>query len=125
MLTDYKFMCFSGKVKCSFTCTERKSQSGLRVTFFDEEWNVLPFERQYRKSDNYIPKPYLYDKMVRVAEKLSAGFPFVRVDLYDINGQIYFGEITLYPGCGFEPFQPEEWDFKMGDLIELEGCNIR
>lgn len=118
-LIDYKFMCFNGEVKCSFTCSERFSKDGLKVTFFDKDWNVMPFERHYPKSANPPTKPINYDKMLQFAEKLSKGIPFVRVDFYEINGKLYFGELTFYPGSGFEEFTPEEWDYKLGSWINL------
>ena len=66
-LKDFKLMCFNGEVKCSFVCSQRYSDDGLRVTFFDREWNVMPFERHYRKSDIKIPKPQKYEKMIELA----------------------------------------------------------
>lgn len=118
-LYDYKFMVFNGKVRCTFVCSERFSAEGLKVTFFDENWKVLPFERHYRRSNNPIPKPTNYELMVELAEKLAKGIRFVRVDFYEVNGNVYFGEMTFYPGSGFEEFTPQEWDFKMGDWLEL------
>ena len=118
-IPDYKFMCFNGTVKCSFVCTDRYSSDGLKVTFFDRNWDVMPFERHYPKSYVKIPKPENYEMMVELAEKLSKGIPFVRVDFYNVNGQIYFGELTFYPGSGFEEFSPEEWDYILGDWINL------
>ena len=118
-LIDYKFMCFNGKVKCSFVCTGRFSKDGIKVTFYDNDWNIMPFKRCHLRDNIPIEKPYSYDKMVAAAEKLSAGLPFARIDFYEINREPYFGEITLYPGCGYEAFQPDEWDFRMGDWIKL------
>lgn len=118
-LVDYKFMCFNGKVQCSFTCTERFSGSGLKVSFFDIDWNRLPFIRQYPQSTVDIKKPKNYDEMVIMAEKLSKGIPFVRIDFYEINKKMYFGEITFFPGSGYEKFTPEEWDLKLGEMINL------
>lgn len=118
-LEDYKLMCFNGECKCSFVCTDRYEQTGLRVTFFDRNWNKLPFSRHYPSSTKKIEKPSNYDEMVRIAETLSKNIPFVRVDLYNIDGKIYFGELTFYPGSGFEEFEPEEWDYKLGELIKL------
>lgn len=117
-LTDYKVMCFGGKAKMIFTCTERFGD-GLKVTFFDLDWNKLPFERHYPASKKDIPKPKNLKKMIELSEKLAEGIPFVRIDWYEINGKLYFGEYTFYPGSGFEEFTPEEWDKKLGDLIDL------
>ena len=120
-LIDYKFMCFNGKVKCSFTCSERFSKDGLKVTFFDKDWNIMPFERHYPASKNPPKKPINYDKMIQFSEQLSQGISFVRVDFYEINGQLFFGELTFYPGSGFEEFTPEEWDYKLGDFLKLKN----
>lgn len=118
-LNDYKFMCFNGEVKCSFVCTERRSNDGLKVTFFDLNWNKLPFERHYPASKKEIEKPINYDLMVKLSSILSKDIPFVRVDWYEINGKAYFGELTFFPGNGFEEFRPEEWDYKIGDMLKL------
>lgn len=123
-LMDYKLMCFNGVVRCCFTCTERFSGNGLKVTFFDNDWNVMPFERHYPKSDKPIKKPVCYGQMIEFAEHLSHGIPFVRVDFYEINGVVYFGELTFYPGDGMEEFSPIEWDYKLGDWITLPEVNI-
>lgn len=118
-LRDYKFMCFNSKVKCSFVCSNRFSEDGLHVTFFDTQWNVMPFERHYPSIKEGLSKPQNYEKMVELAERLSENIPFVRVDFYEINGKIYFGELTFYPGSGFEEFTPEEWDYTLGSWIDL------
>ncbi len=118
-LIDYKFMCFNGKVKCSFLCTNRFSEGGLRVTFYDNEWKKMPFERHYPSESVLAEKPHCYDEMTYLAEKLSAGIPFVRVDFYEIEGHPFFGEMTFYPGNGTEEFTPEEWDYKLGEWIKL------
>lgn len=118
-LLDYKFMCFNGKVKCIFICSDRYSDSGLKVTFFNKNWNKMPFERHYPSSNKLIPKPLNYELMIELAEKLSKGVPFLRVDFYEVNGKIYFGELTFYPGSGVEEFTPIEWDYILGSWIQL------
>lgn len=118
-LYDYKFMCYNGQVKCSFVCTERQSESGLKVTFFDREWNRMPFERHYHASSQEIKRPDCYDEMLAIAEKLSQNIPFVRIDLYEISGKIYFGEYTFYPGGGLEEFSDEKWDRLLGDWMVI------
>ena len=122
-LTDYKLMCFQGKVKCIFTCTERFAGSGLKVTFFDENWVKLPFERHYKSSEKEIERPHNLTKMIELAEKLSNGIPFVRVDFYEINGKIYFGEMTFYPGYGFEEFSPDSWDYILGEWLDISSVH--
>lgn len=121
-LIDYKLMCFDGKVKCLFVCTDRFDKEGLKVTFYDREWNKLPFSRKYPTEDN-IKRPVTLDKMIVLAEKLSKGIPFVRIDFFEVNEHPYFGEITFYPGSGWEQFQPEIWDSILGSWISLPEIN--
>lgn len=118
-LKDYKFMCFNGEVKCSFVCLNRNSRNGLNIDFYDMDWKPMPFERHYHNSGTIIPKPKNFNKMVEFAEKLSKDIPFVRVDFYETNGQLYFGELTFYPGSGFEEFTPESFDYLLGGWIKL------
>ena len=125
-MVDYKFMCFNGKVKCTFTCTNRRSENGLNVTFFDNNWQRLPFERHYPADKNTIPKPACFDEMKQLSERIAVdmGISFVRIDFYEVNHEIKFGEITLFPGAGFEEFTPAEWDNKLGNWIALSKSKI-
>lgn len=118
-LKDYKFMCFNGAVKCAFTCTERFSEDGLKVTFFDEQWNELPFTRKYPRAEKPVEKPLHFDEMKKIAEKVSHNIPFIRVDFYEVNGKLFIGELTLFPGSGLEVFEPAEWDSILGRWINL------
>ena len=118
-INDYKIMCFNGNPKCSFVCSNRNSSEGLCVNFYDYNWNPLPFERHYPRNKNEIEKPSQYDKMIELSKKLSKGIPFVRVDFYQKGEQIYFGELTFYPGSGMEEFTPDEWDEKLGGWLNL------
>ncbi|MBQ7410442.1 MAG: glycosyl transferase [Clostridia bacterium] len=122
-LKDYKLMVFGGKVKYSFVCTNRNSKKGLCINFYDKEWNPMPFERHYPKNNKEIKKPENYELMVEFAELLGKDIPFIRVDFYEVTGKIYFGELTFYPGSGVEEFSPEEWDYKLGELIKLPKIN--
>ena len=124
-MIDYKFLCFDGKVKMIFTCTERFEKTGLKVTFFDLNWNKQSFERHYPVSVKKIDKPPNLALMIKLAEQLSEGIPFVRVDSYEIKGQIYFGEMTFFPGGGMEEFRPEEWDMRLGRWIKLPNVSIK
>lgn len=118
-LKDYKFMCFNGKAKCLFVCSNRNTPSGLNVNIYDMDWNPMPFERRYPRSNKILPKPKNFDLMVELAEKLSRNITFVRVDFYDIHDKVYFGELTLYPGSGFEEFIPKSYDYLLGSWLEL------
>lgn len=70
-----------------------------------------------------IKKPDSFDRMIKLSEQLSKKIPFVRVDFYDINGKIYFGELTFYPGSGFEKFKPQKYDNILGSWIDTSECN--
>ncbi|MEK5066209.1 ATP-grasp fold amidoligase family protein [Cytobacillus sp. FSL R5-0596] len=118
-LLDYKFMCFNGEVKCLFICSGRNKEEGLKVDFYDVDWNLMPFYRKYPNSGKKIPKPEGFNMMIEYAKLLSEPFPFVRVDFYEVNGKIYFGELTFFPGSGLEFFSPESYDNLLGSWIEL------
>lgn len=117
-LRDYKFFCFSGKVKASYISTDRMNGE-VKFNYYDKEFNKLNFKQSYDISSIDIIKPLNYDLMVELAEKLSLQFPHVRIDFYDINGKIYFGEFTFYHMSGFVKFNPEFWDEKFGSWIDL------
>ena len=118
-LFDYKFFCFNGNVHILYVSLDRGSKSGMKMDFFDMDWNKLPFIRKYENSQRNIKKPKNFEKMVELAEKLSKPFPFARVDFYELNNKIVFGEMTFYPGNGIEPFTPMEWDYKLGEMFQL------
>lgn len=115
-LIDYKLMVFNGKVKCSYTCTERSSSTGLKVTYFDMDWNKMPFERAHPVSEKPIEKPCNFDEMVRIAEVLAEPFTFARIDFYEVNTKLYVGEITLYP---IGTFEPNKYDSILGEWLAL------
>lgn len=118
-LRDYKFFCFDGKVNALFVATNR--QVDVRFDFFDPEFNHLPLKQYYPTADNYksIEKPINFEKMKVIASKLSEGIPHVRVDLYEINGKIFFGELTLFHFNGWKKFEPDYYDELFGSWIEL------
>lgn len=80
----------------------------------------MPFERHYPNSKNEILKPHNYEEMIRLSEILSKNIIFLRVDFYEINKKIYFGELTFYPGSGFEEFSPNKYDEIIGNMIEMK-----
>ena len=119
-LKDYKFFCFNGEPKALFVATDRnKPNEEVKFDFFDLEWNHLPLINGHPNAHRDIDKPAVFEKMIDIARILSKGIPHVRVDLYDINGNVYFGELTLSHFSGFVPFQPESWDYTFGSWLEL------
>lgn len=116
-LKDYKFFCFNGEPKALYVATDRGIDT--RFNFYDMQFNQLPFMQHYKNSTKKINKPQGFDEMVILATTLSTGIPHVRVDFYDVNGKIYFGELTFYHLSGLEKFEPDEWDYKLGSWLEL------
>ena len=119
-LRDYKFFCFNGEPKMLFIATDRENPNEeTKFDFFDMDFNLLPFTNGHEHAKNTPAKPKGFDTMVKLAHKLSAGIPHVRVDFYDINGHVYFGELTFYHWSGFVPFNPTDWDSKIGEWLKL------
>lgn len=119
-LKDYKFFCFGGKVKALFVATDRGVEGEeTKFDFFDENFKHLPLTNGHPNTKKTPKKPEFFDEMKRIAEILSKNIPHVRVDLYNINGKIYFGEMTFAHWSGFVPFQPEEWDYIFGSWLVL------
>ena len=119
-LKDYKFFCFDGKVKVLFVAKDRtKANEETKFDFFDENFNHLPFTNGHPNSEPPYVKPQNFEKMKELAEVLSKDIPHLRVDFYNINGKIYFGELTFFHWSGLTPFEPEEWDYKLGSWINL------
>ncbi len=118
-LNDYKVFCFNGHPKMTLVCSERFSSKNMIKTFFDNNWHMLPIVESGHRTDENIEKPVNFSKMLKLSEKLAEGIPFVRIDWYDINGKLYFGEITFYPNSGYEKFSPEKWNKIIGDYLNL------
>lgn len=116
-LLDYKFFCFSGKPELCFFCSDRRHH--VKSDFYDMDWNKQDFRWLYEPSGKVFPRPENLETMIKYAEILSEGFPHVRVDFYEIEGKIYFGELTFFHGGGLGWFKPEEIDYRLGDLIKL------
>ncbi len=119
-LRDYKFFCFNGKVKALYIATDRfKKEEDTKFDFFDENFNHLPFTNGYPNATRPIKRPGSFEKMKELSEVLSKDLRHLRVDLYEINGNIYFGELTFTHLSGLIPFNPIEWDYKFGEWIKL------
>lgn len=120
-LPDYKFFCFDGVPYCFYTMINYTHEhSKGQLGFFDMDFKLLPYYRKdFAKIDTQIEKPKNFDKMIEYAKILSKDFPHVRVDFYNIDGKIVFGELTFYNASGYTLFEPDEFDFIMGNKFIL------
>lgn len=122
-LTDYKFYCFGGNPRLLYVSRGLENHATARISFLNLDWTFAPFSRNDYASFEELPKrPASFDKMVKLARTLSEGIPFVRVDFYDVAGEPKFSEMTFHPCSGFMPFDPPEWDLRLGDMLSLEGA---
>jgi len=117
-LTDYKFFCFNGEPKIMYSSKDKSDDP--RTDFFDMEYNHLNMKMRDPNADVIPPKPHCFDLMKKISCELSAGFPHLRVDFYEVNGKIYVGELTLYHCSGFAEITPQEMALKMGLWIDLK-----
>lgn len=121
-LTDYKFFCFNGEPKFIYISSGLEDHNNAYISFFDLDGNRMPFRRSdYRDFPGNVAMPKHFEKMKEIAGLLAKkiGNCFVRVDLYEIHDQIYFSEFTFTPCGGYMPFEPEEYDLKMGEMLNL------
>ncbi|MCZ8537253.1 carbonic anhydrase [Paenisporosarcina quisquiliarum] len=116
-INDYKFICFNGKIDYIVFDVDR--HIGHKRNIYDAEWNFINVHTDYPNFGDCVPKPEGLDEMLRVAKILAEDFPFVRVDLYWVNNQVYFGELTFYPWTGYVQFHPDEFDYKLGEKFIL------
>ena len=119
-LKDYKFFCFNGEVKFLYVSQGLDHIETASISFLSKDWSWMPFRRMDFPPLDVLPeKPACYDKMIEVAERLSKGFPHVRVDLYDIDGNIVFGELTFYNSSGYMRLSPDKYDYVVGDMFDI------
>lgn len=121
-INDYKIFCYSGKPKYIVVDVDRYINH--KRNFYDIYWNKLDITSDCEQTENKIDKPKNLEKMLEVASKLSEDFPFVRVDLYNVDGKIYFGELTFYPWSGYVCFTPDDFDYELGKKFDLEKYKI-
>ncbi|MDD3944760.1 MAG: ATP-grasp fold amidoligase family protein [Bacteroidales bacterium] len=119
-LKDYKWFCFNGDPKALYVASDRNNkEEETKFDFFDADFNHLPIINGHPNSTKQILKPKSFEAMKIIASQLSQGIPHVRVDLYDINGNIYFGELTFFHWSGLMPFEPRSWDYQFGEWLSL------
>ena len=115
---DYKFYCFNGEPKFLYIMYHVGEHLGY-CNFYDIEFNKLKLRMHRPYIEETVEKPDTYEQMVEFSRKLSQGIRFIRIDFYEINGKLYFGEFTLTPSDGMGKFHPECWDEKIGEYLKL------
>ncbi len=119
-LPDYRFHVFGGKIEAIETILDIFARD-RRENMYDRDWRLLNVVHgQYPRYEKPLPRPARLDEMIRIAETIGRDFSYVRVDLYEIDGAVKFGELTFYPGAGHEKFNPPEWDDKFGQQWKLK-----
>lgn len=117
VLTDYKFFCFDGEPRVMYISND--GAENPRTDFFDMDFKHIPIKMKDPNAERTPIKPLNFELMKELARKLSRGFPFLRTDFYEINGNVYVGELTLYHNAGLSKIEPQEWNLKLGDYINL------
>ena len=120
-ITDYKFFCFNGKPNCIYVSTDLIHDRQAQIGFFYLDGKKMPLYRDDYADIPEVTLPMFYDEMMGAAEVLCKDFPFVRVDFFIAKGTWYFAELTFTPGAGMMPFNPEIYDLKWGQLIDISG----
>ena len=119
-LYDYKFFCFNGKVSYIYGLSGRNLGNSVQLGVYDEDFIKLDVSRNDERPQMIpLPKPQNFEEMKTLAESLSRDFPHVRVDLYNIDGKIVFGELTFYNAGGYMIFTPDKFDFEMGEKFDI------
>lgn len=116
---DYKFFCFNGEPRFLFVASDR--ETNVCFDFFDMEFNHIDLINGHPNSKSKINKPKNFDRMIEICKMLSKDFPHVRVDLYNEDGKIYFGELTFYHNAGLSRFTPKSFDLEFGKYFDIES----
>ena len=122
-LKDYKIFCFNGYPRLIMVDSDRFTNHKRNV--YDTNWEKVDISINFPNSDKVFNKPNHLNEMLELSEKLSKNIPFLRTDFYIINDKIYFGELTFFPGSGFQKINPEFFFFFLGKWIELPLTNGR
>lgn len=116
-IVDYKLLCFNGKAKVIFLAKDRGQN--VKFNFYDTNFDLLPIKWHHDNFKDKIDKPIHLDLMIQLSEQLSKKFPHVRVDWYEVDNKLYFGELTFFHDNGMHKIEPYEWDYKLGELLDL------
>lgn len=115
---DFKLFMFGGK--CRMIQVDLDRFGDRSRTLIDPQWNLIPATLKFKQGP-MVERPENLDEMISLAAQLSKNFDFVRVDLYSINGKVYVGEMTHYPGSGLEVFTPQSFDFELGAAWDIKS----
>ena len=118
-IIDYKFYCFNGEPKFLYCGQGLTEDHSLKIDFYDLEWKLMPFYRTDYHRLGQIAKPQHLDEMIDISKTLSKNVPFVRVDLFEVDDQVYFSEFTLCPASGYMPFVPKKYDAIVGEWLKI------
>lgn len=125
-LVDYKLFCFNGVPKFIMVNSNRFGEGGVKVDMYDMQWNHMEMQDgHYPNAGDIFAKPDCFDEMCRLAEILSEGIPFLRVDFNYWDNKLYFGELTFFHSAGLESFMPEKWDEIIGLWVNLPSKHRR
>lgn len=117
-VNDYKIFCYDGKPEYVICISDRYSDQCNHLVY-DTQWNKIRVSSENARINEDAPRPENLEEMLEIAAKLSEDFPFARIDLYSVAGKVYFGEITFYPWSGYMEFEPDEFDFILGEKFSL------
>lgn len=125
-LEDYKIHCFNGEPKFILVCSNRYGKGAMIDDFYTPEWELMDVRRPgHPKSEKASKAPEQLKQMLELSRILSKDIPFLRTDFYIIQGKIYFGELTFFPASGMSKFEPQGWDYKIGEWLELHFNNTK
>lgn len=118
-IEDFKILCFHGDPK--YIIVDKDRYIDHKRNIYTVNWERVDVTTDHDQFDSYYPAPKNLNEMLKIARKLSVDFPFVRVDLYNIDGKIYFGELTFYPWSGYVQFSPDSFDYELGDYLNIDA----
>lgn len=118
-INDYKWWCFNGQPKYMYRTLKSKKRTDVFENFYDMDYNPVMVNHGFPRHTPEFEKPAEFEEMKRLASILSQGFPFLRIDFFDVDGHVYFSEFTFYDWAGMRPFKGD-WDYEIGKLIDLK-----
>lgn len=119
-LVDYKYFCCDGEIVCILACCDRDAMGESKHKYYDKNWKELPYATKDIYTNEKVERPMCLNELNSIAEILARPFPFVRVDLYEVNGKVYFGELTFSPMGGLIGVQTNQAQRVLGEMINID-----